>query len=509
MELRRVVFALGVVVAVLVPTLAFLPSVVPTVVRAHGVAVEGARWCARGLCVGAAHTGRIKAASGALGFDGVLRLDGVRVASAEGAAGAVARAEPPMETSAAELPRIPFVRRIEVTELVVEGTPLPALSGEVYPERHLVGEGARVEGDLAELTLQTEWGLAEVRVAPGERPGVRTLEARCTCTFTHPALGGTLSDRAVSFRGELEDDKVSGEARVEGVAVQVEAHVGGGSVATGRFLLAQTDIAAVYDVFAPVVPELGRASIVGRVSARGRFTLSPFSLHVEPTVSGFAVDGLVSDAYRYGTFTWMGRDAHGGYVPRQGGDEAPGWAPLPALGEALPMAVIAAEDARFLQHPGFDLEGMLAAAEANTDAGEVVRGGSTLTQQLAKNLFLTGDRTYARKLRELLYAVEMERELGKRRILELYLNVVEWGPEVVGGYAASRAYFLKDPVGLAPEEAAFLASILRNPRGGWERQYVGGRLDARRLAWILDNMVGLDPAARREALGREVRFVPP
>lgn len=509
MELRRVVLALVVMAAVLGPALGFLPGVVPTVVRAHGVAVEGAWWCAEGLCVGPAHTGRITAASGVLGWDGVLRLVSVRVASDQGAAGVVARAEPPMETSAAELPRIPFVRRVEVTDLVVEGTPLPALSGEVLPERHLVGEGARVDGDEAELTLDTEWGAVEVRVAPGERAGVHTIEARCACTFTSPALGGTLADRAVSFRGELDGDEVSGEARVEGVAAQVEAHVGGTAVATGRFLLPETDLAAVYAIFAPLVPELARADVRGTVSARGRFSLRPFSVHVEPVLAGFQVDGLVSDAYRYGTFTWMGRDAKGGYVPRHGGDEAAGWASLPAMGELLPMAVIAAEDASFLQHAGFDLQGMLTAAEANSEAGEVVRGGSTLTQQLAKNLFLTGDRTYARKLRELLYAVEMERELGKRRILELYLNVVEWGPDVVGGHAAAEAYFLKSPVGLTPEEAAFLASILRNPRGGWAREYVGGRVNGRRLAWILDNMVGLDPAVRRAALDRDVHFVPP
>ena len=152
---------------------------------------------------------------------------------------------------------------------------------------------------------------------------------------------------------------------------------------------------------------------------------------------------------------------------------------------------------------------MLAAQDDNTKAGDVVRGGSTLTQQLAKNLFLRGDRTYARKLQELLYAVELERELGKPRILELYLNVVEWGPDLVGAKEAAEAYFLKEPKGLLPEEAAFLASILRSPRGSWAREYRDGRVNGRRLAWILDNMVGLDPAERAAALDRDVHFVPP
>ncbi len=507
--MRRSVLAAVVIASVFAPAVAFAPSLVPTVARGHGATVAGARWCAAGICVREAALGRIHAAEGALGWDGVLRLRDVVVRTDEGAAAVVERAAPTSDASWAELPRVPYVRRVEVTDLVIEGTPLPPLSGEVAPERHLVGEGARIDGDEAELTLDTEWGPVEVRVRPAAWPGRREVEARGRLSLSHPSLGGVLADRDVRVVGELDGRDFTGDLRVEGVTAHVSARVGGAAKATGTFVLADTPIAAVFDVFAPIVPEAARADIGGTVAARGRFALEPLAITVEPVVAGFTVDGLVSDAYKYGQFSWMGRDETGAHRPVSGGDDTPGWLPLAAVGELLPMAVIAAEDARFLEHDGYDLDGMLDAARDNAEAGEVRRGGSTLTQQLAKNLFLTGDRTYARKLRELLYAVEMERELGKRRILELYLNVVEWGPRVVGCKAATEAYFLKSPSGLLPEEAAFLASILRNPRGGWAKQYVGGRLDARRLSWILDNMVALPEVVRRDALTREVRFVPP
>ena len=505
--LRRAATLLALLMLLAVPLGLLLPSFVPAVVRARGVAVSAARWCGAGLCLGEASVGRVRVAAAELGWYGVLVLHDVVVVDATSRSAAVARSMPEADASANELAAIPFVRAVRVEGLVVEGTPLPPLSGSLFPERHLVGPGARIDGDEAELRLPTEYGEVTVRVTPAERG--RAVTASCVCTLTHPALGGVLADRNVEATGVLIDDEFTGDLTVEGVTVQLTAHIGGTTTVSGRFVLPETRIAHVYGVFEPIVPELARAELRGSIAATGRFTLQPLSLHVKPTVSNFAVDGLVSSPYRYGTITWMGRDSQGGYVPRTGGDGESGWLPLPAFGEELPMAVIAAEDSGFLTHAGYDLEGMLTAADENAKAGEVVRGGSTLTQQLAKNLFLTGDRSYARKLRELLYAVEMERELGKTRILELYLNIVEWGPNIHGASAASEAYFLKSPRGLLPEEAAFLASILRNPRGGWATQYEGGRLDARRLAWILDNMTGLDPLLRREALAREIHFVPP
>lgn len=507
--MKRIATVVVLVLLVALPLAALLPGFVPAVVRAHGVAVESAHWCRQGLCLGPATAGRIRAADATLAWDGVLTLTDVHVAAEAGVAGAVARAEPSADASAGELPEVPFVRAVRVEGLVLDGTPLPSLSGEVLPERHLRGEGARVDGDEAELTLPTAYGELRVVVTPGERGG-HHLVAECTCTLTTADLGGTLADIPVRAEGELSGRSFRGHASVGAVHAEVEADVGGPTRVTGHFTLPETPIADAYAVVEALVPEVRRADIRGTLAAKGRFTLEPFSLHVEPTLTDFAVDGLVRESYRGGgTYTWIGHDAQGGEVTRTSGDADPDWRALPGLGEYLPMAVIAAEDARFFAHPGYDVEGMLAAQDDNAKAGGVVRGGSTLSQQLAKNLFLRGDRTYARKLQELLYAVEMERELGKPRILELYLNIVEWGPDLFGARQASEAYFLKEPQGLLPEEAAFLASILRNPRGGWAKEYAGGRVNGRRLAWILDNMVGLDPQLRAEALGRDVHFVPP
>lgn len=496
--------------AVALPGALLAPMLVPGVARSHGAAIEAAAWCREGLCVvGGLQAGRIQAESAVLRWSGVLLLRNVTVHSTESGTGTAARSAPTAEVSLSEMPTLPFVRSVEVENLVVEGLPLPPLSGEVLPRRKLYGEGASVEGDHVRLKFESPYGPVELRVEPGEAAGESSVSATCTCTYQNDALGGTLSNLAVSASGRLANREFDGVVTVEGVSVDVHATLRGLDDATGRFRLGTTPIAQVYTVFAGVMPDLRKAEMRGTISATGRFTLQPPSIHVEPVVEGFVVQGLVGDEYRRGTFTWMGHDADGDYVPVRGGDGTDDWLPLAAMGEFLPMAVIAAEDSAFRRHGGYDLEGMLEAADANEQAGVVVRGGSTLTQQLAKNLFLTGERTYARKLRELLYSVEMERELGKERILELYLNVVEWGPAFHGGKAAAEAYFLKSPTGLRAEEAAFLASILRNPRGGWWKEYQGGRVNGRRLAWIIDNMVGLHPTVRREALEHEVRFVPP
>jgi hypothetical protein len=312
----------------------------------------------------------------------------------------------------------------------------------------------------------------------------------------------------VDFEGTYDDGALRGKVTAGAVSADVEARWRDG-VATGTVHLPPTPVADVYGVLGSIVPEAGRARIAGTIAGEGTFTLPGGPIHFTPALEGLAVDGIVPSAYEAGSFTYWGHDAKGQRVLVNGGEGTPDWLPLDAIGRWLPAAVIATEDAAFPSHPGYDVREMLAAAGDNAEAGHVVRGGSTLTQQLAKNLFLDGDRTYARKLRELLYAVNMERRLGKRRILELYLNVVEWGPDIRGAKAAAQAYFLKQPGGLLPEEAAFLANILRNPRTAWRTQYLRGRPETTRIEWILDNMQGLSPEERADAKARAIHFVPP
>jgi monofunctional biosynthetic peptidoglycan transglycosylase len=140
------------------------------------------------------------------------------------------------------------------------------------------------------------------------------------------------------------------------------------------------------------------------------------------------------------------------------------WVPLSRISPHLRHAVVAAEDASFFTHEGFDWEGIKDAAMHNLEAGEFKRGGSTITQQLAKNLYLSSERSLFRKAKEALITWELEQRLSKKRILELYLNVAEWGHGVYGAEAAAQHHFGKPAHELTPDEAAWLAAMLPSPR---------------------------------------------
>jgi len=137
---------------------------------------------------------------------------------------------------------------------------------------------------------------------------------------------------------------------------------------------------------------------------------------------------------------------------------------LDAVSRELLVAVIAAEDSRFLEHDGFDWEAVREAARVNWERGKVAFGGSTLSQQLVKNLFFTSHRSALRKLREAVVTRWLEQDLDKRRILELYVNSVEWGPGVFGCEAAARRWFGVSCARLDAAQAAGLAAMLPSPR---------------------------------------------
>jgi len=140
------------------------------------------------------------------------------------------------------------------------------------------------------------------------------------------------------------------------------------------------------------------------------------------------------------------------------------WVDYDRISTHLKRAVVSAEDAKFIDHEGFDWEGIQRALEKNQNRGKVVAGGSTISQQLAKNLLLSGERSYLRKGQEAIVTVMLESVMSKRRILELYLNVAEWGEGVFGAEAAARHYFGVGAANLAPEQAARLAAMLPRPR---------------------------------------------
>ena len=166
------------------------------------------------------------------------------------------------------------------------------------------------------------------------------------------------------------------------------------------------------------------------------------------------------------------------------------WAPYERISGNLKRAMVAAEDAKFIDHEGFDWDGIQLALEKNQKKGHVVAGGSTITQQLAKNLFLSPTRSYWRKGEEAVITVMLETMLPKRRILEIYLNVIEWGSGVFGAEAASRQYFGESAAQLTGEQAARLAAMAPNPRF-YERNQAAPGLN-RKIGIILARMPGAE-----------------
>jgi monofunctional biosynthetic peptidoglycan transglycosylase len=140
------------------------------------------------------------------------------------------------------------------------------------------------------------------------------------------------------------------------------------------------------------------------------------------------------------------------------------WVDYSKISNNLKRAVVASEDAKFVDHEGFDWEGIEKAYAKNLKKGKIVAGGSTISQQLAKNLFLSTKRTPWRKGEEALITVMLENVLSKRRILEIYLNVIEWGNGVFGAEAASRHYYKTSAASLSGTQAAKLAAMIPNPR---------------------------------------------
>lgn len=159
------------------------------------------------------------------------------------------------------------------------------------------------------------------------------------------------------------------------------------------------------------------------------------------------------------------------------------WRSYGQINPALKRAVVASEDARFVAHAGFDWDGMHFALQRDLQRGRPVAGGSTITQQLAKNLFLSERRSFLRKAEEALITVMIESLWSKHRILEVYLNVIEWGDGVFGCEAAAQHYFGVGAGQLSVEQAARLAAMIPAPR--FFDRHRGSRMLARRTATIL------------------------
>lgn len=263
-----------------------------------------------------------------------------------------------------------------------------------------------------------------------------------------------------------------------------------------RAELAPTPLATALAPLAADLPELARARVDGTVAFKLEARVDAAGLQftrLVPRLADVAVAGL-------GTEMLLDVDPGQRCRPQPAGGRIEGW---------ILNAVMAAEDARFPEHAGYELDTWVKVWKHNQRSPAALQGASTITQQLAKLLFTGDERSAARKVREWLYAVEMERTLGKGRILQLYLAVLPWGDGICGAEAAARHHLGKPVNRLKPREAAWLASLLVNPDAQL-RQWAAEEAAARdRAAAVLKSIKRL-PRERREAeLDALVSWRPP
>ncbi len=348
----------------------------------------------------------------------------------------------------------------------------PLLRAATSPLGLRVLDGTNWHTHSGTLTLATGDGELLLRCAP--------------CSLRLPALAAQpLQLASLSLALHRDGDRISGWLSAGEAGREQRVTFSGmlsDDMLTLDWSLPRSALSGMVYTLRSVIPEADSASIRGTIAANGTLRFPGAAWSAVPHLEGFDVYGLGTERLRYGAFRFVCRDGDGLPHPRLVGDGAPGWVPLKRMGRWLPRAVLAAEDARFYSHPGYDLAELVPLL---ADAGRHThRGASTITQQLAKNFFAGANATAARKLRELLYAAEMERTLGKRRILALYLNTVDWGPGLCGATDAAHAYFGRAPARLSAAEAAWLAGILRNPHRAYAQEFVTQTIDRERLDWV-------------------------
>ena len=317
--------------------------------------------------------------------------------------------------------------------------------------------------------LQTRWGPVRLQWMDTDR----SLHLQCApCRVHLPALGSAplaLPQLTLSMARDFE--QLSGMLRAgtgttDGPVLQAwfTGQLQDGGLAL-RLRLPATPIADAYAVLAPQLPERERARIGGTLAVHASWALPSGHLRLTPQLEGWTVQGLGTEVL-----------AHAG--------SSCGAPSRLRRSDWLTRAVLAAEDQRFFDHPGYDLRELQAAIGTNQASGGVRRGASTLSQQLAKRLVTGDERSAQRKLRELLYAVEMEQTLGKARILQLYLDNAPWGAGVCGAEAAARHYFGRSARRLEPAQAVWLAAMLHNPEAEAARWAQTGDIAQARAAWV-------------------------
>ena len=343
---------------------------------------------------------------------------------------------------------------------------------------------------LDERSFTTRYGIVDIHWQDSERQ----LHLRCApCRVEAPGLADrAIEIKSIAINARRFGNVLWGQIDVDGLLIYWSAVLGDDDLSlTATF--AATPLAKLYALLGTAIPENAIAQIDGDVGAQFDLQLPSGDSHVSVKTHGLRVAGLGTERLRgvIAPATHTGQANDVGNIHQHKAKATTG-----AGRRYLRRAIIAAEDQHFFEHAGYDIQAITASFATNVNQRRIQFGASTLTQQLAKMLFVGDERSYIRKLRELLYAVEMERTLGKAQILDLYLATAPWGKNLVGADAAARYYFGKSSEDLTIAEAAWLAAMLRNP----ERALKEPETQNQRSRWIISSLRGIRARQRVVAL---------
>jgi len=421
------------------------------------------------------------------------------------------------------LPPIPFTIEAKEVFVAANGTQLVGpLSGVLHPDVTLSGETGhlhRRDGTWQlgfTKSIQWEHIAATMKVTITETRPLTIEMVSEAPRLTHPIISDEtiiLPRTTMKMQWDQHTHETVGSCQTGEITAQLNGTVDPLSKDFNLTLDSTADLQDVVDIFGQHIPEARHGRAVGTLHLSATTTGMPLEWQAQIGAENLSAEGIINniEELKYGLFTWRAPTSDGEWTIRTTGEGHPDWTDR-MEGRTVAAAMVAAEDATFFSHRGYDLEGMQIALDELAAGDPRARGGSTITQQLAKNLFLSGERTIVRKLRELLYTLEMERTLGKNRILTLYTNVVEMGPEIYGIRRGSEAYFLKQPAQLTIRESAFLSAILPSPRSSYTAAHQRNHRPVSAINTIIDNMVNTGHITHDQArfsIGRTLRFVPP
>ena len=379
----------------------------------------------------------------------------------------------------------PIPMRITVEQMQLPQNPLmeESMSGELYPNISIHSEALHMEeiNGTTTITMQKQVEYDDFFSIKGDlyfelTNGNIKMEG---LYLEHPLLETKLD---LDFQGTFSQNKLQGDVTVGNMkfSCTVPFDIENKSF-SGQF---EGNIELSDIVQSLNIPEAKRIEVMGGIIVKGTIYGLPlhFSMTIEDIDFASTSGNLINpNELLFGTYPHKPLNST---EIRMTGPRSRDWVRLNDMGW-LPKTVVAGEDSQFYEHKGYDKEQLQIAIREVLGNKENARGGSTITQQLAKNLFLSSERNFERKLKELLYTLELERRLEKDEILEIYLNIVEFGPNIYGIKEAANAYFVKTPQRLNLKEAAFLASILPAP----QFFYNSYKQDRKPQTWRIDQVL--------------------